>query len=148
MDWAIIISSFLSSQAFGVIIGGLITFGTSYLADRRKGNDEDKKRKEDREIQEIKLRNEAYIGFLGINYYDVHPMIDEDENTGEPIYDDFDPNLLENKLALVLTFGSPNVVSSLAKSYPLKKWDEVETAKRTIMRELVIEKGGSLQPIG
>ena len=79
MDWAIIISSFLSSQAFGVIIGGLITFGTSYLADRRKGNDEDKKRKEDREIQEIKLRNEAYIGFLGINYYDVHPMIDEDE---------------------------------------------------------------------
>lgn len=144
MDWIIMVSTFLSSQAFGVIIGGLITFGTSYLADRRKGKDEEKKRKEDRESQETELRNKAYIGFLGIRYIDAHPVIGIDGDTQEPICGDFHLDLLESMLAPVLTFGSPNVVSSLVKSYPLKKWEEVQTAKRIIMRELVIEKGGSL----
>jgi hypothetical protein len=128
MEWTTIISSFLNSQAFGVIIGGSITFGANYLTDRRKSKDEETRRREDREAREIKFRNEAYIGFLSIEYDNVHPRDEHD-------YPYFDPDVVNQTLALAITHGSPKVWSEplrvdneLSNFHPWRDVDEENEA--------------------
>jgi hypothetical protein len=118
-----------------VVIGGLITFATNYLMEGRKYKNEERKRQQDEEAKKLNLRYQAYINFLSTTIYDVHP---HDEND----YEYFDSGLINDISASVITYGSPRVSSLLAKSFPLKSWEEIEAIKKKITGELVLEKGG------
>jgi hypothetical protein len=61
MDWTTVISAFLGSQAFGAIIGGLITTGSNYIFEMQRRKPNELKSQRDSFAKEIQKRNEAYI---------------------------------------------------------------------------------------
>jgi len=125
------------STLLAVIIGGLITFATNYLVERQKNKTEEKKREQEEKTKELNLRYEAYINFLSVKYDDLLKQSPDGE-------EDFDPDLINEIYAPVIVYGSPKVSTLFARSFPTKNWESIEAAKRLLMSELVLEKGGKL----
>jgi|GEM_PF-4559486 len=128
---AIIIAAITASSA---IAGGLISSGTNYLIERQRSKNEAIKAYRDKEAQETELRNQAYIKFLSIREDSVYETL-------ENLEEFFNPGLVEERIALIFTYGSPRVTSLLAEAYPFESWEELENVKKAVMRELVTEKG-------
>jgi hypothetical protein len=61
-------------SASSAVIGGIISFGGNYLIEWKKTRREEKKRLEDKEALDLKLRNDAYIKFLELKDQDVQDV--------------------------------------------------------------------------
>ncbi len=120
-------------SAFSAIVGGLISSGVNLLIEWQRSKIENKKRKEDREAQDLKLRNEAYIKFLEIKDQDAQEVSNQG---GHKVYLKFDEEKIKLQIALILTYGSEHLKNSLADSLPLKNWLDVIKIKELIIDEL------------
>ena len=121
--------------ASAVIIGGLISSGANYLIERQRIEREELKFEIELKTRDIERRDQAYIKFLSITMGQAYNR-DESDN------EFFDPDLIGESIALILTYGSPRVRAIVTKAYPFKSWDDLTHARRLILAELLIEKGG------
>ena len=117
------------------VVGGLISSGTNYLIEWRKSRIEEKKLDREKKYEELERRNELYIKFLNFNQEDMQLMNEIDPYSKYPI-DDLSIS--------IITYGSPKVSTLFARSFPFKNWETIEAAKRLIIAEIVLEKGGRL----
>lgn len=133
LGWIDVVSDFLSSQGFGVIIGGLIAAGTTFFLERQRRKDDEMKRRQERFDQEIQRRNDAYIKFLSLK-----PVA----GTYDPVTQLTMAGNLGLESALVFAYGSVGVALELAQSYPFQSWNNVKAVQDKIVEELRDERIG------
>jgi hypothetical protein len=121
--------------AFSAIAGGLISSGANYLIEKQRSEKEAIKVQREDETRELELRNQAYIRFLSINEDQVY----RDNMDGETV---FDPGLVEESIAIIITHGSSAITSLVSSAYPFNTWNELNSVKKIVMKELVAEKDG------
>ena len=121
--------------AGSAVIGGLISSGTTYLIERQKTRNEEKKRDREEKYKELERRNELYIKFLKLNQDNMLSINDNGDYCE-------DSSLIDDLSVCIITYGSPKVSSLMARSFPFKNWETIEAVQRLIVFELVLEKGG------
>jgi hypothetical protein len=122
-------------QAFAtllaVVMGGLISAGTTAYFERQRRKNDETKRQEELFEQNILRRNDAYIKFLSLK---PATACEINKDTGLPKLGFVRDVGLES--GSVLTYGSVNVATKLVQSYPLKEWSQVSAIQDSIVAEL------------
>jgi hypothetical protein len=121
--------------ACSVVVGGLITSGVNYLIEEQKSKMEEVKLQHDKEAQELELRNQAYIEFLSLTEDGLY----EPSPNGDVLVD---PRAVAERVARLVTYGSPAVRGIIFTGYPFESWDQLEKTQKLIMAELFYESGG------
>ena len=103
------------------------------LIEWKKTRREEKKRLEDKEALDLKLRNDAYIKFLELKDQDVQ---DVSHQGGHKVYYNFDEENMKLQIALILAYGSEHLKTSMANALPLNTWLDVEKIRDLIIDEL------------
>jgi hypothetical protein len=124
----------LAITSFSTLAGVVINAGINYINEVRRGEREAVRVNLEKEIRDLELRDEAYTKFLSITKKQAH---DTDEYEDEL----FNPEIVEDIVALVFMKGSPEVSSIIQTSYPFRSWTALENVKKSIMKEILNEKG-------
>jgi len=124
-------------SAGSAILGATIGSATNYLIERQRNKNEEEIRQQEEEAKKLNLRYQAYIQFLGIKYEDATLKYIPDT-------DRINPDATNAIAASIMAYGSPNVSSLLARSFPLISWITVNEIRKAIISELVQERGGKL----
>jgi hypothetical protein len=129
---AILISIISASSA---IIGGLIGAGTNYLIERQRSKNEVMKVQLDRETRALELRDQAHLKFLSISLDQMHEQGSTDGRF-------FHSALIDESVALILTYGSPNIRGLVASAYPFTSLESFAKVQGAVQGEMMVEKGG------
>jgi hypothetical protein len=125
--------------SLSTIMGAMIVSYFNSKNERQRSTIEIEKIKLNKKYRELELRNHAYIKFLSIRAKDGYD-IENDK------WYELNSELVEKIVALVLTYGSPEITNLLVDAYPFRNLHELDDIKTAIKRELAFEKAESWKP--
>ena len=122
-------------SALSLVVGPYITARSNRQTEREKSERERENALREEEARDKELHDQAYIKFLSITKAQVYSFDEEQREI-------FDPESIAKSIAPILTYGSPRVRAIVTKATPFKSWGDLIHARRLIMAELLVEKGG------